>query len=97
MGETRKVGKGGIENGPAILAIFSYICWVIRPFVLMRWKNRWKIIHIKSLLVNETHPKFDTLEAANLITCIYLRYTCALPGHFSSIILMKLIKAEVQV
>jgi hypothetical protein len=27
----------------------------------------------------ETHPKFDTLEAANLITCIYLRYTCALP------------------
>jgi hypothetical protein len=26
----------------------------------------------------ETHPKFDTLEAANLITCIYLRYTCAL-------------------
>jgi hypothetical protein len=32
-----------------------------------------------------------------LITCIYLRYTCALPGHFSSIILMKLIKAEVQV
>ena len=45
----------------------------------------------------ETHPKFDTLEAVNLITCIYLRYSCALSGHFSSIILMKLIKAEVQV